>query len=148
MSVDTRRTVRERIAAELTTAHGATVFAVYPFMATKFEGRSPVVRVLNAGSMRPRLAGVNYHAASSAFRYVIQHFIRFDEADDLADQQAAEDRLDAMEKTLGDFMSNNDQLPGVWRHIEQADYSEPALVKIGSYQYLLEAFLIEVQVDG
>lgn len=145
MTIETRKTIRERLATELETAYGSTVYDVYPFMATAFEGRSPVVRIMNAGSMRPRRAGVSAHAIKSDFRYVIQHFVRFDDSEDLTDQQAAEDTLDSMELILANFMSSQDQVPGIWKSIEQADYSEPALVKIGSFQYLLEAFLIEVQ---
>lgn len=148
MTINTRKTIRERIASELETAHGAAVFAVYPYMATAFEGRSPIIRIMNGGSMRPRRAGVSAHADKSDFRYVIQHFVRFDEADTAEDQRDAEDRLDSLEVTLATFLSDSDQIPGVWKSIQQIDYSEPALVKVGSFQYLLEAFLIEVQEYG
>lgn len=148
MTIITRKSVRDQLAQDLETVHGSNVWAVFPYMATKFEGRSPVVRVMNGGSYRPRVAGISRPTGGSAFRYVVQHFVRYDEAQDEADQAAAEDALDALEQTFSSFMSDTDQVPGLWKSIEQIDYSEPALVKIGSFQYLLEAFLIEAKING
>lgn len=140
-----RSAIREYIGAGLEALHGPAVYAVYPYMATGFEGRSPIVRVLNAGSVRPRRAGYNTQAIKTKVRYVIQHFVRFDDAMSAQDQADAEDALDALEAGLSSFIADNDQVAGLWKSIEQIDLSEPILVKVGSYQYLLESFLVEVQ---
>jgi len=147
MSLENRKTVRERMATEMIAVYGTNIEAFYPYMATAFEGLSPVVRLYNGGSMRQRRAGYA-PAADSAMRYIVQHFVRFDEAGSAAEQQAAEDTLDGLELLLMTFMSDQDQIPGVWKQIRMVDYSEPVLTKTSAYQYLLEAFILEAVVDG
>jgi hypothetical protein len=148
MTVGTRKTVRDRLETELTTAYGSTVYAVFPYMRTGFEGKSPVVRVLNGGSLRPRVAGNIGQALGSKFRYLVQHFVLYNEADNPNEQEEAEDSLDALESILAQFVSDKDQIPGVWKSISPYDYSEPTLVKIGGFHYLLEVFGLEITIDG
>lgn len=148
MTVGARIDVRDRLATELETAYGTSVQAVYAYMNTGFEGTSPVVRVLNAGSMRPRVAGNIAQPLGSRFRYIVQHFILFSKEGMNIDQAAAEDRLDNLETILAQFVSDQDQIPGVWKSVSFVDYSEPTLVKISGYHYLLEAFILEIVIDG
>jgi hypothetical protein len=147
MAIDQRQPVRERLALELSTALGATVYSVYSYMATGFEGKSPVVRVMNGGSLRPRVAGFQRNSPGSKFRYVIQTFVLFDEQATSAEQQAAENELDRLEAVIAQTISDQDQIPGIWKSLTYYDYSEPVLMQISAFHYLVETFGIEVQVD-
>lgn len=148
MTIISRDGVRSKLVEDLTALHGSNVFGVYGYMKTAFEGKSPIVRILNGGSTRPRRAGYIPQPLGSKFRYVVQHFVLYREQGTSDEQAAAEDKLDAMEAILAQYVADNDQLPGTWKTLEFIDYSDPVLVKINAFQYLLEGFQIEVTVDG
>ena len=148
MTVASRKTVRDALSTALETAYGSAIAAIYPYMKTAFEGTSPVVRILNDGSNRPMRAGHIPQPLGSKFRYIVQHFVLFKEQGESDEQAAAEDKVDELESTLSQFIADNNQVPGSWKMIQQVDFSDTVLVKIGGYQYILEVFSIEVTVDG
>ena len=147
MSVLARNTVRAKIFELIEPVYTGEVYAVYPYMRTGWHGKSPVVRILNGGSTRPRLAGNAPQVYGTMVRYVVQHFVLFHEQGSVDEQAAAENQLDALEAILAQWITDNYQVPGYWKSIVQVDLSEPLPVMVGgSHQYLLEAFIIEAEL--
>lgn len=104
-----RETARDYLAtllnADLVTTRGYAV-AVYGYMKSKLGGLSPVVIVASAGSAREQ-KGMGTDKHRNRFRYIVKVLVR--DADTAAGwtEQAAEDRLDLLEKTIADVVMNN-----------------------------------------
>lgn len=149
MTVASRATVRAAIASGLA-ATGVMPTAkgnIYDFMKSGFAGVSPVVRVLSAGSVRPR---DRQHGVPSRFYYTVQLWVLYFERGDAAQQEAAEDTLDALEAELtawlGDLTVRSK--PGTWRDLGWYDASRIDVRQVAGHSYIVEDIPIEVMVDG
>ena len=149
MTVASRATVRAAIASGLA-ATGVMPTAkgnIYDYMRSGFAGVSPVVRVLSAGSLRPRDP---QHGKPSVFFYTVQLWVLYFERSDAAQQEAAENTLDALEQELTAWMGNLAvrSKPGTWRDLGWSQPSRVEVRQIAGHSYIVEDILIEVTVDG
>lgn len=149
MTVASRATVRAAIASGLA-ATGVMPTAkgnIYDYMRSGFAGVSPVVRVLSAGSVRPRDP---QHGKPSRFYYTVQLWVLYFERGDAGQQEAAEDTLDALEAELtawlGDLAVRSN--PGLWRDLGWFDASRIDVRQVAGHSYIVEDVPIEVMVDG
>lgn len=140
-----RKDVRSAIAAGISAPGVLPATAtVYGYMATGFEGLSPVVRVVSAGSMRPEFTA---RGTRSRFYYSVQLWVLFFEDGEPDVQQAAEDALDDLEEALLDWLIDN-QTGALWTAISFADRSRTQVVLVGGSQYIMEDIPIAVDVFG
>lgn len=104
-----RETGRDALAGLLSTAlvgTGLPAQAVYGYQKSDFEGQSPVVVVLSAGTRRQRF-GVGTQKYRSWFAYEVLVFVAdADEAVSWTDADV-EDRLDLIEKEIADVVADN-----------------------------------------
>lgn len=149
MTVASRAAVRAAIASGLA-ATGVMPTAkgnIYDYMRSGFAGVSPVVRVLSAGSVRPRDP---QHGKPSRFYYTVQLWVLYFERGDAGQQEAAEDTLDALEAELtawlGDLAVRSN--PGLWRDLGWFDASRIDVRQVAGHSYIVEDVPIEVMVDG
>ena len=149
MTVASRDPVRKAIASGLA-ATGVMPTAkgnIYAYMKSGFAGVSPVVRVLSAGSLRPR---DRQHGKPSTFYYTVQLWVLYFERGDGAQQAAAEDTLDALEAELvawlGDLTVRSK--PGTWRDLGWLQSSRVDVRQVAGHTYIVEDILIEVSVAG
>lgn len=135
-----RETGRDALTALLSAALvgvGLPAQAVYGYQKSDFEGQSPVVVVLSAGTRRQRF-GMGTEKYRSWFGYEILNFVA--DADAAAGWTDAdvEDRLDLLEKEIADVIADN-RVTANWddlKHDEGASQIVPALV--GGKPYKLE----------
>ena len=149
MTVASRAAVRAAIASGLA-ATGVMPTAkgnIYDYMRSGFAGVSPVVRVLSAGSVRPRDP---QHGKPSRFYYTVQLWVLYFERGDAGQQEAAEDTLDALEAELTAWLGNLTvrSNPGLWRDLGWFDASRIDVRQVAGHSYIVEDVPIEVMVDG
>ena len=140
-----RKAIRQAIADALG-APGVMPSAldIYPYMKAGFDGASPVVRVVNAGSNRPESTARGHR---SQFFFSVQFFVIYYEEGTPAAQAAAEDTLDDLEHELISWMDGNHNTER-WTTLKWADRSRTQVVREGGHQYILEDVPIVVDVVG
>lgn len=146
---ENRETSRDKLAslleAELVTSL-AIVHTVYNRKVDDPGGRSPIVCVLSAGADR-QPSTFSHNAAT--FYYEIQIWVLY--ADPTASpawtEALAEDRLDLIEKEVGEVIEDNHALDGFWDAIEYAGRSTVADVSVlGGAAYVLEKIPVMVEI--
>ena len=142
MSLQSRKTIREQVAAGLTTALSSVTPApdVYDYMRTGFEGRSPIVRVWSESSDRPESVA---QMINTRFVIDVQVWVLVDENGTVAEQAASEDTLDAIEYVIAEWVEANQQ-NAYWNQVK---FSRPSFIQttlVGSYTYIVETLALEV----
>lgn len=150
MTAENRKAVRERLVAHLTTdlvGTGLPVEKVYSYDRRDFDGESPVVLVLSAGSIRVPF-GVGSALFGSGMRFSIISFIR--EADDEIGWTAenVEDALDDVEQAISDSVMAHRKDPPYWTEMMFADteISEILPANVGGVSYKMEVMTVLVEV--
>jgi hypothetical protein len=109
MTVISRKTVRDEIAAALSTAiagSGKPVSSVFGYQPGQLNGESPVVLILSAGSER-QIAGLGAKKYDNRFEFEL-HFMVYDGKDNqpLTEKQR-EDKVDEIEALAAEWFANN-----------------------------------------
>lgn len=128
-----RKSVRDALAAGLTTAL-TTAQAVYGYQRGGFEGRTPVVRVMSAGSERTRLTAQGNRAT---LFFLVQLWVLYADPDAGWDEQDAEDALDQLEYELAVWMEAN-RVTADWLGLDMAGRSTVEIVRYQGLPYLVE----------
>ena len=135
-----RKYIRATLAAALTTAMPAAQ-AVYGYQRGGFEGRTPVVRVMSAGSERPRLTARGNWVTLS---FLVQIWVLYADPDADWTEANAEDALDQLEYELAVYVeahrSTND-----WLAIDLEGRSRVEIVRYQGLPYLVEDVPITVK---
>lgn len=138
MTIRNRGAYRKQIASLL--ADSITVADVDNHQ-SELDGRSPVVRVMSAGSNRPDVESSGYY---SQFRFVLQAWV-------LAEPQSgytladAEDVLDDVEAEIASWVENSQNIPEWWAGIQYSTFSNVSKVKIGGEMWLTEDVMITLE---
>lgn len=145
MTAKSREEVRDRLVAGLTVALNDLVAAVYGHQEPVQPGLSPCVRIFSAGTLRPIVPDTGQR---SHFRIIIQVWVlAYDRAGGWTEADA-EDRLDAIERALSEWLGEN-QVNETWTAIEYAAMSTvTAAVTEAGETYLVEDIPVEVYVYG
>lgn len=136
-----RETVRDALAAALGTGL-TSAQAVYGYQRGGFDGQTPVVRVMSAGSFRTRFTA---QGGRGELFFLVQAWVLYaDPALNWTEAQA-EDRLDQLEFELATWMENNRNTQ-YWSWIEYAGRSFVNVVKFQGQPYLVEDIPVLVKV--
>lgn len=146
MTAVNRETCRDALAAlleaELVTNLGI-VQAVYGYKVGDPQGQSPIVAVLSVGSDRQ---GVSFGENSAAFFFEIQIWVLYSDPDASWTEADAEDRLDLIEKEIGEVIEDNHDTVQ-WTAVDYAGRSVVAdVTALGGAAYILEKIPLQVEV--
>lgn len=144
-----RGLIRKALAAGLAAAlPGAspllTSLSVYDYMRSGFEGKSPVLRVVTAGSLRPEAYA---NGIRSQFYYSVQFFVIYYQDGDPSVQAQAEDILDELEIQAFTWIADNQQTD-LWTELRFDQRSRSTVVKLGPHQYIMEDIPVVARVYG
>lgn len=135
-----RETVRDHLASLLDaalTGDGSPVEAVYGYLKSDFEKKSPVVMVVSDGirRRRPHVGATRY--VSDVRLGVLVWVADADSAQGWTDQDV-DDRLDLLEKSIADVVADN-PASDYWRYLTfDGAFTDIQHVTIGSTPYVLE----------
>jgi len=136
-----REAVRDALAAALGTGLPSAQ-AVYGYQRGGFDGQTPVVRVMSAGSYRTRFTA---QGGRGELFFLVQTWVLYaDPALNWTEAQA-EDRLDQLEFELATWMESNRNTQ-YWSWIEYAGRSFINQVKLQGQPYLVEDIPVLVKV--
>jgi hypothetical protein len=143
-----RKTLRESLAtllaAELVGA-GKPVSAVYAYQVADTKGKSPVVFVTSAGAWR-RNPEHSTRAGSIAYLDV-NILVLYSDGTTSWTEQHSEERLDLIEKKIGEVVANNSENPAQpWMFLDFAGRSEVTSVVIGGKDYSWEIIPLQAQL--
>lgn len=147
MSVMSRKTVRDHIAAGLTTG-APTAQIVYSGQKKVESSPTPCIRVFSSGSGRP---AVPKSGRRSVFLFIVQVWVLLYSSDpgDGWDSDQAEDALDTIEAEIAEWIGDNQLTPDMWTSIEYSGTSFATnVVLTGGLTYIVEDIPIEVRVYG
>lgn len=143
-----RKTLREALATLLTTAlvgTGLPVNAVYAYQVADTKGKSPVVFVTSAGSWR-RNPEKSSRPTSIAYLDV-NILVLYSDGTVNWTEQHSEERLDLIEKKIGEIVVNNSDNPAQpWMSLDFAGRSEVTSVVIGGKDYSWEIIPLQAQL--
>lgn len=143
-----RKTLRESLAtllaAELV-GTGKPVSAVYSYQVADFKGKSPVVFVTSAGSHR-RNPEKSQRDTSLAYLDV-NILVLYSDGTANWTEQHSEERLDLIEKKVGEIVVNNSDNPTLpWMELDFAGRSEVTSVVIGGKDYSWEIVPLQTKL--
>ena len=142
-----RETVRDEIAAELTTAIAAAQ-AVYNHKPIDFGGQFPIVAVEAVSSERIKKRLGRTDSWSAEFGMTVHFFVLFSDGDAWT-KEDADAALDTLEQQFAVYMSTLDNKPQAWNAIA---YSGASTIRddaiIGGVQYINEQIPIMVSVGA
>ena len=140
-----RSVVRKAIANSLRPAL-PTARDVYSFMYSKFSGKSPIVRLMNAGANRPE---ITEHGVRSIFYYTLQFWVVYFEEGTEAVQAEAEDILDQLELEWVTWLGTNQVEPAQqWTMLGYDKRSTVETAKVSGKYYIVESIPLAVEVYG
>jgi hypothetical protein len=135
-----RKTLREALAtllaAELV-GTGKPVNAVYSYQVADFKGKSPVVFVTSAGAWR---RNPEHSTRPTSVAYLdVNILVLYSDGTPSWTEQHSEERLDLIEKKIGEVVANNSEDPAQpWMFLDFASRSEVTSVVIGGKDYSWE----------
>jgi len=138
-----RRTVREALGTQLTTAL-TSALQVYDYLYSKFEVDSPIVRIITDGSNRPPIYS---EGIRSTFYYALQFWVAYYEEGTPAAQQEAEDIVDALEYEFVQWLEAN-QVSTIWTMIRVDGRSQVRTVLVRGQYWIVETIPLAVEVYG
>lgn len=135
-----RKTLREALATLLTAelvGVGKPVDAVYSYQVSDFKGKSPVVFVTSAGAWR---RNPEHSERPTSIAYLdVNILVLYSDGTTNWTEQHSEERLDLIEKTVGEVVANNSDNPAQpWMFLDFAGRSEVTSVVIGGKDYSWE----------
>lgn len=143
-----RETVRKALGTALTTALGPLLPAgsqVYPYLYSRFGVESPVVRIVNAGGLRPPIYS---EGIRSEFYYSLQFWVAYYEEADPAAQAEAEDILDDLEYAFTVWLGANQVGQPLWTMIQMDGRSKVDTVQTRGGYWIVENIPLKVEVYG
>jgi hypothetical protein len=143
-----RKVLREALATLLATAlvgTGLPVNAVYAYQVADFKGKSPVVFVTSAGAWR---RNPEHSARSTSIAYLdVNVLVLYSDGTASWTEQHSEERLDLIEKKVGEVVANNSENPAQpWMFLDFAGRSEVTSVVIGGKDYSWEIIPLQAQL--
>lgn len=150
MSATNRKTVRDGLTALLQSGLVGVSLpaqAVYGYAVGDFQGQSPVVRVLSAGTAREE-ATYDTDTYNTFFLTIEAWVVKADPASSWTEANA-EDRLDLIEKSIADILAANySHASGLWDRIGYEGRSQVYDgIVVGGDAYLLEVINIRIEKD-
>lgn len=136
-----RKDIRATLAAALTTAL-TTAQAVYGYQRGGFEGRTPVVRVMSAGSERPRYTA---QGNRGTLHFLVQLWVLYTDPDAGWTEANAEDALDQLEYELAAYVETY-RATDDWIAIDLEGRSRVEIVRYQGLPYVVEDVPIAVKV--
>lgn len=146
MSLMNRETVRKAIGAELATAL-TSALQTYSYLYSKFDVESPIVRLINDGSLRPV---VDSQGIRSEFYFGLQFWVAYYENGTPEAQAEAEDILDALEYEFAAWLSTANQAnhQPLWTTIRTDGRSRVQTVQVRGGYWIVETIPLAVEVYG
>lgn len=146
-----RKDIRKEIAASLQAAMTIPL-NVFGYLKTGFEGDSPIVRIMAAGSQRQEVGEAQGYESQFFFDVQILVLAYEQGANDDAISEAAADTLDDIELELFTWFGDNQQVQHEgsvrWTVAKWEMKSNIALYPVGTHFYLIETIPIIVEVAG
>lgn len=139
-----RETVRKKLGTQLTTAM-ASALQVYPYLYSKFETDSPIVRIINDGSLRPPIYA---EGIRSEFYYALQFWVAYYEEETPEAQADAEDILDTLEYEFTVWLGANQVNQPLWTMIRTNGRSQVRTVQVRGGYWIVETIPLAVEVYG
>lgn len=143
-----RKVLREALATLLTTqlvGVGLPVNAVYAYQVADTKGKSPVVFVTSAGSWR---RNPEHSTRPTSIAYLdVNILVLYSDGTASWTEQHSEERLDLIEKMIGEVVANNSENPAMpWMFLDFAGRSEVTSVVIGGKDYSWEIVPLQAQL--
>jgi hypothetical protein len=143
-----RKVLRDALATLLTTAlvgTGLPVNAVYSYQVADTKGKSPVVFVTSAGAWR---RNPEKSTRPASFAYLdVNILVLYSDGTVNWTEQHSEERLDLIEKKIGEVVANNSDNPAQpWMSLDFAGRSEVTSVVIGGKDYSWEIIPLQAQL--
>ncbi len=144
-----RETARDKLAELIETALGSAglniIQRVYSYSTTDISNESPVILVFSDGTNRPERQGFGDDSKfTTYFRLRVQVYVAQPGPNDVSyTQQRADDLLDLIDKEIGDVVTENDTVAGIWRSLNYEEgFSRPDDVLMSGSPYTREEFVI------
>lgn len=139
-----RQLRREALAAHLKACVSACdQAAIFAYQIGDFGTLSPAMRVLSAGSERPKLTN---RGRSARMLFSVQIWVLAVDPDAGWTEQQAEDALDACEQQVADAVDAGNHKTDVWAGLDIVGQSEVTREILGGKQYLFEEVTVAVTV--
>lgn len=139
-----RRQVRETLGTELSTAL-TSALQVYDYLYSRFDVESPIVRIVNDGSLRPP---VYSEGIRSEFYFALQFWVAYYENGTPAVQSDAEDILDALEYEFTVWLGANQVNQPLWTMVQTDGRSRVQTVQTRGNYWIVETIPLKVEVYG
>lgn len=146
MSLMNRETVRKALGTELAAAL-TSALQTYSYLYSKFDVESPIVRLVNAGALRPL---TDSQGIRSEFYFALQFWVAYYEAGTPAVQAEAEDILDALEYEFAAWLTAANQAnhQPLWTTIRTDGRSQVQTVGLRGGYWIVETIPLAVEVYG
>lgn len=136
-----RQVVREAFALLLTN-NITDLQAVYDYMVSDFDGKTPVATILSSGSIRPPLTS---EGPVTGIFLSANLWTLYASPDDSWTEADAEDKADDLERQFANVVSSNRQTAN-WNFLTYDGRSIVRVVPVGGVPYLHEAIPIRIEV--
>lgn len=136
---DTRKALGRLLKATVTSAK-----EVFPYQETSLKGKSPIVVISSAGSLRER---ITLRGSAATFQFDAHVFVLQGVKNGPWLNEQAEDMLDDIEQQICEAVDNNQRNAPYWesiRYAESSDAREPLTIEGNTYLY--ERIAIQVSV--